>query len=171
MARRFRRIVTGHDDQGRSVILFDGEAPNVMVPPTEPLVAMTDLWRTHATPASNAGQEDAAAGPITLPPPKGGTVFRMVELPPDAQRNYANLKAIDTEGARVAGQRHPGFHKTNSLDYIIVIEGEVWALLDTGETLLRTGDVLIQRGTSHAWSNRSDKRVILAGIMLDAPAT
>lgn len=168
MARRFRRIVTGHDAEGRSTFLYDGDAPHVHVPAAEPLVAMTELWRTDATPASNQGRADAAEGPLRLPPPKGGSVFRMVELPPDSQRNYANLKAIGAGGAHLEGRRHPGFHKTHTIDYILVVEGEVWALLDTGETLLRAGDVLVQRGTSHAWSNRSDRRAIIAGVMIDA---
>jgi hypothetical protein len=168
MAKPIRRIVTGHDEQGRSVILFDSDAPNVMVPEAEPLVAMTELWRSRSTPASNRGHEDAAAGPISLPPPKNGTVLRIVELPPDRLRNFANLDAIDKGRAQGVPRRHPGFHKTHSLDYIIVLEGEVWALLDVGETLLRAGDVLIQRGTHHAWSNRSDSRVLIAGVMIDA---
>ncbi|MBN8507820.1 MAG: cupin domain-containing protein [Burkholderiales bacterium] len=171
MAQPLRRVVTGHDAQGRSCILFDGPCPNVHVRATEPLVAMTELWSTRETPARNDGHEDAAAGPLSLPPPPRGTVFRIVELPPDRLRNWANLAAIDPAHAKETGHRHPGFHKTRTLDYIIVLQGEVWALMDEGETLLRTGDVLIQRGTHHAWSNRSDSTVLLAGVLIDAEPT
>lgn len=167
MPSTFRRIVTGHDENGRSIFIFDGQASNVLRPAKEPNVAMTDLWRTHSTPASNSGNMDAADAPIALPPPKGGSVFRIVELPPDSQRDYSNFKTIDTSGA-LKGGRHPAFHKTNSLDYIVILQGEVWAIVDDGETLLKAGDVLVQRGTAHAWSNRSDRPVIMAGIMIDA---
>lgn len=167
MPRQWRRVVTGNNEQGKSVIWKDGLHANVLIPAAEPHVAMTDFWINDRTPASNAGGEDTGERPITLHPPKGGSVFRIVELPPDSLRNFSNLKKID-DHAHQEGKRHPGFHKTNTLDYILVLEGEVWALMDEGETLLKAGDVLIQRGTSHAWSNRSDKPVVLAGILLDA---
>jgi naringenin degradation protein FdeH len=168
MPKNIRRVVTGHNAEGKSVFIFDGNASNVLIPPKEPKVAMMDLWLTRSTPASNAGNEDAAAGPISLPPPKNGSVFRIVELPPDSERDYSNFKTIDTEGALRGGNRHPAFHKTNTIDYIIILEGEVWALMDEGEVLMKAGDVLIQRGTNHAWSNRSDKPVIIVGVMIEA---
>ncbi|MBL8384019.1 MAG: cupin domain-containing protein [Burkholderiales bacterium] len=168
MPRDIRRVVTGHTADGRSTFVYDGIAANVRIPRDEPEVAMTDLWVTREAPASNAGVADAADYPMALAPPARGTVFRIVELPPDARRSFSNLEHLDGVQARAAGKRHPGFHKTHTVDYIVVLEGEVWALVDTGEVLLRRGDCLVQRGTSHAWSNRSDKPVLLAGVLVDA---
>jgi hypothetical protein len=86
-------------------------------------------------------------------------VVRIVEFPPDKERNYGNqaevFRQYGADRAHDAGARHPGFHKTQSVDYAILLEGEIWALMDLGETLMKPGDVLIQRGTNHAWANRS----------------
>jgi len=169
MHKKFRRVVTRHDEKGKSCIIFDSYATNVRVPENEPKVAMTDLWYSYETPASNDGNADAADREIVLHPPRNGSVLRIVELPPDNERNFSNLKSVDDSKSAVhEGQRHPGFHKTDTLDYIIVMEGELYAMMEEGETLLQTGDVLIQRGTLHAWSNRSTKRAIIAGIMFPA---
>ncbi len=175
MARSFRRVVTGHNAAGKSVFLMDGPAPAVMSRGTGATVA-TDLWETRSMPASNAGDEDPTVGhPFRLPPPQNGTIFRVVEYPPDAMRVSA-MRANSTAHAQeasgytrdVANARHPGFHKTNSIDYAIVLSGEIWALMDEGEVLLKTGDVLIQRGTSHAWSNRTNESCCVAFVLIDA---
>ncbi len=167
MPKQFRRVVTGHNAEGKSCVLFDGIANNVRIPPDEPKVAMTDFWYSDECPAANAGNADAADRPIVLQTPANGSILRIVELPPDSERSFSNLKGIDG-GALQKGQRHPGFHKTKTLDYIVVLEGEIHCLLDQGEVVLKEGDVLIQRGTNHAWSNRSNKRCLLLGVMLDA---
>jgi mannose-6-phosphate isomerase-like protein (cupin superfamily) len=167
MPKQFRRVVTGHNAEGKSCVIFDGTASNVRIPPNEPNVAMTDFWYSDETPASNAGNKDNAVRPLVLQTPPKGSIFRVVELPPDSERNFSNLKGIDG-GALQEGQRHAGFHRTKSLDYIFVMEGELYCLLDEGEVLLKAGDFLIQRGTNHAWSNRSNKRVLILGVMLDA---
>jgi mannose-6-phosphate isomerase-like protein (cupin superfamily) len=132
-------------------------------------MATTDFWYSDECPASNAGSGDVANRPIILQPPKNGSLFRVVELPPDSERTFSNLKAVDADGdALEKGKRHPAFHKTKTLDYIFVLEGEIYCMLDEGEVFLREGDVLIQRGTSHAWSNRSKTRCLLLATMLDA---
>ena len=167
--KKFRRVVTGHNAEGKACVLFDGIAKNVRIPPDEPKVAMTDFWYSDECPASNAGNADAADRPIVLQTPPHGSILRIVELPPDSERTFSNLKAIDAHGEAVQkGKRHPGFHKTKTLDYVIVLEGEIYCMLDEGEVHLKAGDLLIQRGTNHAWSNRSDKRCLLLATMLDA---
>jgi hypothetical protein len=92
--------------------------------------------------------------------------------PPDKERNYGNQAEVFSQyGAAQAhdnAARHPGFHKTHSVDYAIVIEGEIWALMDVGETLMKTGDVLIQRGTNHAWANRTDRIARVLFVLNDA---
>ena len=171
MAKAIRRVVTGHDAEGRSIILVDGPAPTVMTTATNS--TLTDLWETAQSPASNAGSEDASVRPVHLSPPKKGTIFRIVEFPPDSERNFGSREAAFTEiGAADAldrgKPRHPGFHKTNTVDCAIVLEGELWAMMDAGETLLKAGDVLVQRGTNHSWSNRSSEVCRVAFVLIDA---
>ncbi|WP_425066952.1 cupin domain-containing protein [Reyranella sp.] len=161
MVKPVRRIVTGHDEEGRSVFLEDAPAPHPFSPSHSPNVGLTNLWLLDAVPASNReGAPDPTARPFRLEPPAAGNVVRIVEFPPDRERNYGNQAEVFSQyGAAQAhdkAARHPGFHKTHSLDYAVVIEGEIWALMDVGETLMTAGDVLIQRGTNHAWANRSD---------------
>lgn len=171
MVKPVRRIVTGHDDQGRSIILEDRAAPHVFRPSHSPNVGLTNLWLLDTLPASPAEAGDPTEEPFRLEPPPAGNVVRIVEFPPDKDRNYANQKELFEQygagQARDVAARHPGFHRTASIDYAIVIEGEIWALLDIGETLMRSGDVLIQRATNHAWSNRSDG-IARVAFMLNA---
>lgn len=169
-----RRVVTGHDKNGRSVFISDGPAPCVYVPAKNPNVSLIDLWLTESAPASNAGNEDSTAKPLQLLPPKHGTVVRILELPPDAERDYSGTKeyfrgmGAGTGILDEGGKRHPGMHRTDSVDYIVILSGEIWALMDEGEVLLRPGDCLIQRGTNHAWSNRSDKPCRFVAVLVDA---
>src|SRR6185312_2407419 len=93
MPYRIRRVVTGHDGDGRSIFVMDGKAPNVLDMASMPGVALTDLWRTRTSPASNAGNADAATGRIRLEPPASGTILRIVEFPPDSKwRKSADAK-------------------------------------------------------------------------------
>ena len=175
MPRPFRRVVTGHNAQGKSIFVMDGPAPVVHSRGTGS-TTVTEFWETRATPVSNAGNDDPTIGqPQRVPPPKNGSKFRVVEYPPDSQR-VAALRAPDaSHDAKSEGYvrdlhnaRHPGFHKTDSIDYAIVLSGEIHALMDDGEVLLKTGDVLIQRGTSHAWSNRTEQPCCIAFVLIDA---
>src|SRR5215468_10544388 len=93
MAQRIRRVVTGHDKDGKSIVVMDGLAPNVLEMASMPGVALTDLWRTATSPASNAGNKDAATGRIKLEPPAEGSILRIVEFPPDkAWRKKADAR-------------------------------------------------------------------------------
>jgi hypothetical protein len=176
MLKPVRRIVTAHNEDGKSYIHQDGPAPNVTNTGGIDGYAWTELWTVDDTPASNAGHIDAADRPIKLQPPVHGNVFRIVDIPPDTLRFGPNVdQAPDTSAvaggdayAAGAGSRHPGFHKTKSVDYAIVLEGEVVAMMDVGETPMGPGDVLIQRGTNHAWSNRTDKACRIAFVLIDA---
>jgi len=173
MSKPIRRVVTGHDARGRSVFVSDGPSPHVLAIPGRPDFALTNLWVTHRAPASNAGNADAGARPVVLEPPRNGTIFRVVEFPPDqAPGGFDRKAAFAAMGARHAmdpdASRHPGMHKTDTVDYALVLSGEIWALMDEGETLLRVGDTLVQRGTNHAWSNRSDQPCLVAFILVSA---
>ena len=172
--RAIRRVVTGHNAAGRSIFIADSPAPNTRTRSTG-AVTVTELWLTGATPADNTGSEDAGSRVSKLPPPANGSVFRVVEYPPDRIRLPAMQAAPDTGpdanfyGGRLHGaDRHPGFHKTDTIDYAIVLSGEIYALMDEGEVLLKTGDVLIQRGTNHAWSNRTEQPCCIAFVLIDA---
>jgi hypothetical protein len=175
MPKPMRRVVTGHNAAGRSVFIVDAAAPHVYRRSPGSAV-VTELWETRTAPADNSGNAKVTDHPFRLAPPKNGTVFRVIEYPPDRQR----LAALERERASAddgsshgaafdrGSPRHPGFHKTNSVDYAIVLSGEIYALMDEGEVLLKTGDVLVQRGTNHAWSNRADESAYVAFVLIDA---
>jgi naringenin degradation protein FdeH len=176
MPRVPRRVVTGHNAEGKSIFVSDAATPHVFQRSTGSAIVM-ELWETTSTPADNRGNDDAIARGFRLSPPKNGSVFRIIEYPPDKERLKslaAELAAPDDGSGRVAaadksaGARHPGFHKTSSVDYAIVLSGEIYALMDEGEVLLKAGDVLIQRGTNHAWSNRTDEPCYVAFVLIDA---
>ena len=173
MVWRTRRVVTGHDIDGQSILLMDGLAPNVKEMSAIPGLALTDLWETRQSPASNEGEADGAERPVRLEPFAHGTIFRIVEIPPDAAwRGKTNAReGFDSIGASHAQDRSsadPLMHTTATIDYIIVLRGEIYAIVDRGETLLRAGDVFIQRGTRHSWSVRGDEPCILAAILVGA---
>lgn len=162
-----RRIVTGEDSQGRSMILSDGPAPNVTL--TRFASAAQVLWATGS--AAAVGDDPAPAGHPFGFHSEGGSLLRIADFPPDEEIDTANLAEF-LAANHVLGERpgrHFWFHKTLSLDYAIVLEGEIYAMMDNGETLMRPGDVLIQRATSHSWSNRSGKPCRMAFVLLALP--
>jgi len=173
MPKKVRRVLTGHSPRGKSIIWQDGEAPNSMEMASMPGLVVTDLWETRASPADNSGQADNADRPIRLEPPGGGTVFRIVEFPPDAtwKGKAVGKEGFDSIGAGHAvaeGSDDPMMHITTTTDYAIVLEGEIWAVMEEGETCLRAGDVLVQRGTMHSWSVRGDRPARVAFVLVDA---
>jgi mannose-6-phosphate isomerase-like protein (cupin superfamily) len=174
MPRVPRRVVTGHNAEGKSVFITDAPTPHVFQRNPGSAIVM-EMWETQSTPADNSGNADAIARGFHLSPPKSGSVFRVIEYPPDKER----LKALEIErraddgsgwhqAADKGNPRHLGFHKTDSVDYAIVLSGEIYALMDEGEVLLKAGDVLVQRGTNHAWSNRTDEPCLVAFVLIDA---
>ncbi len=173
MIWRVRRVLTGHDAEGRSTFIADGLAPNVKEMASMPGLALTDLWETGAAPASNAGDKDAADRPVRLEPPRNGTLLRIVEFPPDsAWRQGADageaFKSIGAGHAKDRKSSDPMMHKTSTVDYIIVLKGEIHAVMETGEKLLKAGDVLVQRGTNHSWSVRGTEPCIVAAVLVSA---
>ena len=126
---------------------------------------------TGKAPADNGGSIDAADRPIILEPPKNGTIFRVVEFPPDSSwRDTANAQeAFGSIGAGHASDQQsddPMMHKTATVDYLIVLKGEIWAILDDDEVCLKQGDVMVQRGTNHSWSVRTEELCLLAAILV-----
>jgi mannose-6-phosphate isomerase-like protein (cupin superfamily) len=161
-----RRIVTGHRD-GRAVVLFDGAAPNQKLRQASGLVS-TLLWVTEETPADISGATDRSLREIGVPPPAHGTIFRVVDFPPEsgARSRDAILKEMGVSDQ--GGARHAAMHRTRSLDYAIVLEGEIDMLLDDSEVHLAAGDVLVQQGTNHAWVNRGARPCRMAFVLVDA---
>jgi len=142
-----RRVVTGHDDHKKAKAIHDGIATNVS---RRPLAASTTIWCTEAVPVSlpvQEGGEDMGARRINSGTPPNGTRLMIMDLLPGCQ------------GA---------MHRTDTLDYVIAVEGEVEMLLDGSSVVLRAGDVLVQQGTIHAWTNRTDKHARLAIVLVDA---
>jgi quercetin dioxygenase-like cupin family protein len=149
-----RRIVTGTKN-GKSIIEKDEIVSNVSE--HFPGLIISDIWSTDSMPANLSTEKiiENTAFPNT---PKNGTYFRYVQIPPDK----------DLGIVAPVGQPHPLMHQTSTLDYIIILSGEIYLIVDEDETLLQTGDIVIQRGTNHAWSNRSDKPCIQLAVLVDA---
>lgn len=172
-----RRVVTGHGGDGKAIVISDGPAP-VHSNPLRPGQISHEIWKTNASPIPIGPDEpDPVAGPRQLHPAPRGTVFRISEVPPetDAIRNLTPEKAreafraVGKEAASTFGRggRHPLMHRTETVDYAVVLEGEIYLILDDVDVKLSAGDVVIQRGTSHAWSNRSGKTVRMLYVLID----
>jgi len=170
---RVRRVVTATDEDGKSYLLSDDIAGNYKEMAGMDGLFLTDLWETNGQRANNKGIEDAASRPVHLEPPDGGTILRIVEFPPDknwrGKRDVSDaFSSIGAAHAPLAGHGDPMMHLTNTVDYIIVLKGEIYAVMDKGETLLRQGDVLVQRGTNHSWYNRSDQASVIPAVLVSA---
>jgi hypothetical protein len=150
-----RRIVTGHDANGKSIVVSDGTPPNIRDRGTG--VDFIEIWNTQSVPARITAEEpEPTDGPLITPPPAGGTKVRFNDFFPGH---------IDKLPKRTDG-RHKMMHRTESIDYGIVLEGEIWMILDDSEVLLTPGTVVVQRGTDHAWENRSNKVCRMAFILV-----
>ncbi len=172
---KVRRVVTGHDAAGRAVVISDGMAPFLHQSPGRPGFWSNDVWRTTATPAPiTAVPAEPTLGPRRQLPDPMGSVIRINHFPPgdaplDAEtirREFAGLGNPAASTHATAG-RHAMMHRTQTLDYAIVLSGEIVLVLDESEVVLRAGDVVVQCGTNHAWSNRSKEACTIAFILLD----
>lgn len=174
MVEKIRRVVTGHDENGKAVFISDGDATAVKEMESMPGLAITDLWRAAAVPTSNAGNDDSAYTDVVLLPPTGGVVFRVVEFPPDSQwRGQADGKeafaSIGAEDAQDHDSDDPMRHRTDTVDFLMVLKGEIIAVLDDGARVtLSQGDTFIQRGTIHSWEVPGDEPCLLGAVLVDA---
>ena len=176
--RPIRRVIAGNDERGVAAVLSDGPSPDVRLDPARPGFALTRLWVTDTTPARVKGVRETLHLPHTLEPPQNGSVFRVAEYPPeapymgritsdDARAWFAAMGSPDAVAAG-NGARHPYMQRTASLDFCFIVDGEIVLVLDTGDVQLKAGDAVIQRGTRHAWSNRSDKPCLIAMAQFSA---
>jgi quercetin dioxygenase-like cupin family protein len=146
-----RRIVTGHLADGRSVVLSDASVPNIRALPG---ARFDEVWSVDAAPAvldPAPADEPTSDAPGIARGTGSGNLIRVIDFAP----------------AGAGGQRSP-MHRTRTIDYGIVLEGEIVLILSDSEVLLRAGDIVIQRGTDHAWENRSDKPAKMAFVLIDA---
>lgn len=171
-----RRIVTGHTPSGEATIVNDGPPPAEVRNPARPGFVLRNLWRTDQAPAP-VNAPDSIAEQQGLLPPTGGTVLRVIDFPPDPtdpevhrQQLEKTFRATYPDADHTGSDRdqpHPGMHKTETVDYAIVLYGSMIAILDDCETEMQAGDILIQRGTNHAWSNRSGSPARIAFVLVD----
>jgi len=174
LAKKFRRVITGHTTEGVATVISDSEADCILQRPNRPGVTLTNLWKNDKTPALMERHDDPVDGPLTLQPPKNGSVFRIVQFDPENAEELAKLdgkSAFAEMGAAnniVENARHPFMHRTDSLDYSVVLSGEIYMMMDEEEYLLQAGDTVVQQGTNHAWSNRGTEPCLIAFILIDA---
>ena len=174
-----RRVVTGHDSEGRAIIQEDGPVARTQRIGGDIGPMFHEVWNTRATPAPiDAASGEPAEEGIVLAPPTNGTRIRVLDIPPEgdgirnmtpeeAAAHFAEVGAGSASNASKAGARHALMHRTETIDYGIVIEGELVLIMDEGETTVRAGDIVIQRGTNHGWANRSDANCRIVFVLID----
>ena len=169
-----RRIVTGHDEKGKSVITIDGPPARSL---GEEAGGLYELWNTDGNEINTLDEIDRADGEVLLSPPNGGTKFRYFQINPTPEGVPADLieaataEAFEKMGAahhRVDTTRHPAMHKTKTIDYIILLKGDVTLLLDNEEVDLKPFDVVVQRGTNHAWVNNGNEPALFIAVLIDS---
>jgi mannose-6-phosphate isomerase-like protein (cupin superfamily) len=171
------RVVTGHAADGRAIVTSQGALPTVVEIAAIPGTIFHEVWSTADSPAPVDNGPDPSTGPLMLPPPRHGTRMRFVDIPPDTQDFLAHGAAKMKEAFSQVGDvgastvqahsPHPLMHRTESIDYGVVIEGEMTLVLDDSDVLLRPGSVVVQRGSNHAWANRSDRPCRMLFILID----
>ena len=171
------RVLTGHDADGKAIIVSSGPLPTVVEIAAIPGTVFHEVWSTAGMPARVDNGDDPTTGPLTLPPPSQGTRIRFVDIPPDSDEflahGAARMKDAFTQAGDVhastvkAGSPHPLMHRTESIDYGVVIDGEMTLVLDDSEVLLTPGSVVVQRGTNHAWANRSGRPCRMLFVLVD----
>jgi mannose-6-phosphate isomerase-like protein (cupin superfamily) len=180
--KTFRRIVTGHDASDKAIIISDAVPTHVQLVGGPGGPTFFEVWHTMETPALIHPQPYETDEPnLILSPPKNGTRLRVIEFPPegDAIRKLtgtdavAKFRSMGDENASTSqqGAPHPLMHKTKTVDYGIVLEGEITMVLDHSETTIKAGDIIIQNGTNHAWANRSDSICRMAFVLIDGAFT
>jgi mannose-6-phosphate isomerase-like protein (cupin superfamily) len=172
-----RRIVTIDDQEGKSVAIADGPPPDVRIDPARPGFSSARIWVADSSPVRIGQYHDTTLAAHTIEPPPRGSVCRIVTFPPDetfrgkigANEVEAFFSAMGSPGASTYSPQapHPYMQKTRTLDFCLVLEGEITLVLDTTEVHLKAGDTVVQRGTNHAWSNRSDRPCRIAFSLHD----
>jgi len=171
-APEVRRVVTKLDSSGKAVVMFDGSVQLKSFRSPNPA---GEMWVTDKSLPDFNWSADRALTKVGLVPPKNGTIFRIVDFVPLSSEMEKKMdinlmmKVVgDHAPAKGLPPRHPMMHRTRSLDYAIIMSGEIDMLLDEGEVHLKAGDVVVQQATNHAWVNRSGKPCRIAFILMDS---
>ena len=169
-----RRVVTGHDEEGKSIVVLDGPPAKSI---GEDVGGLFELWNTDGNLINTKDRIDRADDEILLSPPKNGSKFRYFQINPtpegvpmDVLQNMA-ADAFEKIGAshhRIDTIKHPAMHKTDTIDYIILLEGDVTLILDKEEVVIKPHDVVVQRGTNHAWVNNGNNPALLIAVLIDS---
>jgi mannose-6-phosphate isomerase-like protein (cupin superfamily) len=173
LSKDIRRVVTTVDKTGKAVVLFDGANPHKVVRPNRSVTSRL-VWVTNQTPADISGSADRAATNIGIAPPHNGSVFRIIDIPPTPpeigklDNDYLHKQIGDHAPRKGLPPRHPLMHRTLTIDYAIIMQGEIDMLLDDSEVHLEAGDVLIQQGTNHAWVNRGTEPCRIAFVLIES---
>ncbi|WP_374385091.1 cupin domain-containing protein [Dongia sp.] len=173
MLKQVRRIVTENGPDGKSRVMTDGIADNVFS-------VLTELWITYPGPHDHKTPVDLAQQSKQLEPPKGGTLFRFFQIGPDSATSHLPWEERQKLGrewfASMNGahlqpdtSKHESMHKSHTTDYIILLSGQITLMLDTEERDLKPFDVVIQRGTNHAWINKGTEDALLMAVLVDSP--
>ena len=169
-----RRVVTGHDEEGKSIVVLDGPPAQSI---GEDVGGLFELWNTDGNLINTKDRIDRADDEILLSPPKKGSKFRYFQINPtpegvpmDVLQNMA-ADAFEKIGAshhRIDTSKHPAMHKTDTIDYIILLDGDVTLILDKEEVVIKPHDVVVQRGTNHAWVNNGNNPALLIAVLIDS---
>jgi len=169
-----RRIITGHNAAGKSVVTIDGPPGNLI---ERGGGGLAEIWHVGPGAISSSDEFDPASGEVVLSPPQGGSKFRYFMIAPNdpnvsrAELETGTAAAFEAIGAgheRPDTSRDPRMHKTPTIDYIILLSGEVTLLLDDDQRELKPFDVVVQRGTNHAWVNHGGEPALLIAVLVDA---
>ena len=169
-----RRIITGHDSEGKSIVAIDGPPARSI---GEDVGGLFEIWSTDGNLIDTTDSIDRADTDIVLSPPENGSKFRYFQINPTPEGVPMEIMqeiaadAFEKIGAahhRVDTSKHPAMHKTDTIDYIILLKGDVTLILDEEEVRLEPHDVVVQRGTNHAWVNNGDEPALLIAVLIDS---
>ncbi|CAN7446532.1 cupin domain-containing protein [Pseudomonas brassicacearum] len=167
-----RRIITCNNHEGRSSVLSDGPATNL-------IGGLTELWTTTKAPHDHASSADLGASSNSLEPAACGTVFRFFQISPEVSSAHLSLEekakawsdlfaSMNAVHVQPDTRRDPGMHKSATTDYIVLLQGAITLVLDDEEVDMKPFDVVIQRGTNHSWVNRGEVDALLMAVLVDA---
>ncbi len=169
-----RRVVTGHDATGKAIAIIDDNTPYKTTRPDSGAMQQR-IWVTDKNPADMTGDKHRGAIELRIEPPAGGSVIPELDIPPESE---AGAKLTNDHMTKLLGRehnapkgvrppRHPGMHRTRTIDYAIIMSGEIDMLLDDTEVHLKAGDILVQQATNHAWVNRGKEPCRICFVLID----
>jgi mannose-6-phosphate isomerase-like protein (cupin superfamily) len=170
LAQDVRRVVTGLDENNHAVVLFDSR---IVLKQDSPVIASTNFWITDSTPPG-LSKDDTANRPIGVSPPDNGTKFRLVEFAPLDPATEAKLppemimKGVTHPPQKGIAVKHPMMHRTRSLDYAVILSGEIDMMLDDNSVHLKQADVIVQQATNHGWVNHGTQPCRILFVLMDS---